>query len=99
MKKIALSLIFVGFTTLAMADGAELFKKCAGCHGANGHKKALGKSAVIAGQSMAKTIKQLKEYRAGTLNLYKMGTAMKGQVDTMSDADIKAVAEYISTLK
>jgi cytochrome c553 len=81
------------------ADGAALYKKCAGCHGAKGEKKALGKSAVITGQDAAKTEEALKGYKAGTLNTHGMGGLMKGQVASYSDADIKAVAEYIAGLK
>jgi len=35
MKKIALTMIFAGATLMA-ADGAALYAKCAGCHGADG---------------------------------------------------------------
>ena len=99
MKKIILSLTVLGAMSLMAADGAALYKKCAGCHGAKGEKKALGKSAVIAGQDAAKTVEQLKGYKAGTLNVHGMGGLMKGQVASYSDEDIKAVAEYIHGLK
>jgi len=98
MKKIVIATLFAG-TTLLMADGAALFAKCAGCHGQKGEKAALGKSAVIQGQDAAKTIEQLNGYKAGTLNQHNMGALMKGQVASMSDDDIKAVAEYIAGLK
>jgi len=98
MKKIAIAMLFAG-STLLMADGAALFAKCAGCHGQKGEKAALGKSAVIQGQDAAKTVEQLKGYKAGTLNQHGMGTLMKGQVASMSDADIQAVADYIAGLK
>ncbi len=79
--------------------GAQLFAKCKGCHGADGKTKALGKSAVIAGQSADDLVKKLTEYKAGTRNVAGMGTLMKGQVGNMSDEDIKALANYISNLK
>jgi cytochrome c553 len=99
MKKVVLTLMAVGAMSFLAADGAALYKKCAGCHGAKGEKKALGKSAVIAGQDAAKTEEQLKGYKAGTLNQHGMGGLMKGQVASYSDADIKAVAEFIAGLK
>jgi len=99
MKKITLALMLAGAASLAMADGAALFKKCAGCHGAKAEKHALGKSAVIAGLDAATIEKDLKGYKAGTLNKHGMGTLMKGQVAALSDADIKALAEYIHGLK
>ena len=98
MKKIVIAMLFAG-STLLMADGAALFAKCAGCHGQNGEKSALGKSAIIKGQDVAKTVEQLHGYKAGTLNQHGMGALMKGQVASMSDDDIKAVAEYIAGLK
>ena len=86
-------------STLLMADGAATYAKCVGCHGGNGEKKALGKSAVIAGQDAAKTVEQLKGYKAGTLNVYGMGGLMKGQVASMDDAAIQAVADHIAAMK
>jgi len=91
-------MLFAG-STLLMADGAAAFAKCAGCHGQNGEKPALGKSAVIAGQDAAKTVEQLKGYKAGTLNQHGMGGVMKGQVAAMDDATMKEVADYIAAMK
>ena len=80
------------------AVGKAAFAKCAGCHGADGKTKALGKSAVIAGESVADLESKLAAYKAGTRNVAGMGMLMKGQVASMSDDDIKAVSEYISAL-
>ncbi len=91
--------------TSAVADtaknvaGAAAFAKCAGCHGADGKTKALGKSQVIAGQAKADLVTKINGYKAGTRNVAGMGTLMKGQVAAMDDATIDAVAAYISTLK
>ncbi len=76
-----------------------VFAKCAGCHGKDGKTKALGKSAIIAGQSKADLIKKIDEYKAGTRNVSGMGGLMKGQVASLSDADIDAIATYVSGLK
>ena len=81
------------------AQGKALYAKCAGCHGADGQTKALGKSDVIAGMDAATVEEDLKGYKAGTLNKHTMGSLMKGQVASMSDADIQALSAYISTLK
>ena len=98
MKKIALTLL-VASVSLMAADGAALYKKCAACHGANGEKKALGKSQVIQGWDAATTEAALNEYKAGTRNVHGMGALMKGQVAPYSEADIKAVSAYIAGLK
>ncbi len=99
MKKVVLSIMAVGALSLLSADGAALYKKCAACHGQNGDKPALGKSAIIAGQDAAKIVESLKGYKAGTRNVTGQGAVMKGQVASMSEDDMKAVAEYISKLK
>jgi len=100
MKKIIIS-ILLGLSTFIFADGASIYANCAGCHGVKGTTKALEKSAIIAGQDSSKTIKQLKAYRAGKLNQYGMGSLMKAnaQAFSLDDASIKAVANYISSLK
>ncbi len=99
MKKVTLALMLAGAASLVMADGAALYKKCAGCHGAKGEKKALGKSAVIGGMDVATLVEDLKQYKAGKRNAHGMGMMMKSQVQSLSDADIQALAEYIHGLK
>lgn len=79
--------------------GKAVFAKCVSCHGSDGKTKALGKSEIIAGQAAADIEKKLQEYKAGTRNVAGMGMLMKGQAGPLSDEDIKAVAEYISSLK
>lgn len=98
MKKVLLGMIFAAASLMA-ADGATLYKKCASCHGVKAEKPALGKSKVIAGWDKAQLVADLKAYKAGTLNKNGMGAMMKGQMASLSDADIDAVSEYISTLK
>ena len=82
----------------ANAAGEAAYAKCAGCHGKDGKTKALGKSEVVAGQSVADLTAAIAEYKAGTRNVAGMGMLMKGQVASMSDEDIKAVSEYMSAM-
>ncbi len=81
------------------AEGKKIFAKCASCHGSDGKRKALGKSAPIAGMPKDEVIKKLKGYKAGTLNQYGMGALMKSQAAPLSDSEIEALAAYISSLK
>lgn len=97
MKKILLSTIFVTVTTTYLS--AASFAACATCHGANGEKAALGKSAIIKGWDEAKTIASLNGYKAGTLNIYGMGAVMKGQVSKLNEADIADLAKQIAAMK
>ena len=79
-------------------DGKQIFVACSGCHGAKGEKKALGVSKVIGGWDAAKVEEALKGYKAGTYGGAMKGV-MQGQAAKLDDAKIKAVSEYISTLK
>ena len=78
-------------------DGSKLFVKCAGCHGKNAEKKALGKSQIIKGWDEAKIVNALHGYKDGTYG-GSMKTVMKSQVSNLSDNEINAVAKYISKL-
>ena len=98
MKKIAITMLLAG-SALLMADGASTYAKCAGCHGKNGEKIALGKSVAITGQDAGETINQLTAYKANGLNKYGMGAIMTAQMKKLSEADIIEVADYIANLK
>ncbi len=97
MKKITMSLL-VASSFLMASDGAELFKKCATCHGASAEKAALGSGQIIKGWDAAKIKTALNGYKAGTYGAAKKDL-MKGQVANLSDADIDALANHIATLK
>jgi cytochrome c553 len=77
------------------ADGKALYAKCAGCHGADGSKTAMSKS--LKGQKTDALAKALAGYKAKTFGGAKKGM-MEGQAASLSDADMKALAEYISKL-
>lgn len=81
----------------ASVNGKALYAKCSGCHGANGEKKALGKSVAIQAWDAQKTIDALNGYKDGSYG-GAMKALMKGQVDKLSDDEIKAIADYISGL-
>ncbi|MBN2815149.1 MAG: c-type cytochrome [Campylobacterales bacterium] len=98
LLKTTLGLALLGALSLVSADGAATFKKCTACHGVNAEKKALGKSAVIAGWETEKTIAALKGYKDGTYG-GTMKALMKGQVAALNDTQIEEVAAYIATKK
>jgi cytochrome c553 len=93
MKKIVLGTLFAAATMMAAN-----YAPCAGCHGAKAEKKALGKSAVIAGWDAAKTEAALKGYKDGSYGGAMKGV-MKGQVARLSDADIADLAKQIAAMK
>ena len=89
MKKIVLSLTILGVASLFAAANTA---GCAGCHGANFEKVALGKSKVVKDMTKADIEKALKGYKDGTYGGAMKGV-MKGQAAKLSDADIKEIAE------
>lgn len=78
-------------------DAAKLFQVCAGCHGADASKAALGKSQIIKGWSSQKIKDALNGYKAGTYGGAMKGI-MTGQVSKLGDAEIEALSEHISKL-
>lgn len=96
MKRLLLTLAILGAASLFAADGAALYKKCAGCHGAKGEKVALGKSLVISEMSKEDFVKSLKGYKDGSYGGPMKGI-MKGQVSSLDDAAIEAMADHITS--
>ncbi len=99
MKKLLL-IALAGFAINAMAasDGATLFKNCAGCHGVNAEKKALGRSQIINEWKSDKIESALIGYKKGTYGGVMKGI-MKTQAARLSDEKIKTLSKYIPTLK
>jgi cytochrome c len=96
MKKLLLlaSLLILSLVVL----NASNYGACAGCHGINGEKKALGKSAVITGWDVNRTIAALNGYKDGSYGGSMKGI-MKGQVMRLSKKDIENLAIEISKFK
>lgn len=99
MKKslmVLATMISLGFVSAhAAEDGAALYKKCASCHGAAGEKPALGKSKIIKDMSAAQITTALKGYKDGSYGAAQKGL-MKGQVASLNDAQIAAIAAFIA---
>jgi len=80
-------------------SGSELYmQKCASCHGKYGEKVALATSQVIAAWPTQKSVDALNGYKEGSYGA-KLKGIMKAQVNSLDDAQIQAVSEYISTLR
>lgn len=80
------------------ADGAALYaQKCASCHGQKGEKAALGKSQHIGGWSTQQAKDALHGYQTGSYGK-EMKAVMAAQAKSLSNDQIDAVAQYISTL-
>lgn len=84
--------------TVASVDGGALYnQKCASCHGSKAEKSALNKSQIIAQFSETQIKEALKGYQTGTYGK-EMKALMQGQAKGLNDAQINALAKYISTL-
>lgn len=96
MKKvlIAVTMLFGVWSTSLADEGADLFKKCATCHGVQGEKAALGKSKIIKDMTKDQITTALKGYKDGSYGAASKAI-MKGQVASLSDAQITALAAHI----
>ena len=98
LKSLVIAGAIISSSTLFAADGASIYKKCAGCHGSTGEKVALGKSKVIANMSEEDIVNAINGYKDGTYGGSMKGL-MKGQVASLSQDDVKAVATQITSFK
>jgi cytochrome c-type protein NapB len=89
-----LKVLTLGSLLASSALYAASTAACAGCHGANFEKKAMGKSKVVKDMSKADIVAALKGYKDGSYGGAMKGM-MKGQVATLSDADMAAIADAI----
>ncbi len=71
---------------------------CSGCHGPAGVGNAAAKFPHLSGQNPQYIVAQLTAYRDGTRSGYRNATIMNGVAERLSDADIKALASYVSGL-
>jgi cytochrome c553 len=97
MKTVILTLIAAS-TMMMASNGADLYSKCASCHGSVGEKKALGKSKVINEMTKEGLVIALKGYKDGSYGGAMKGL-MKGQVSKLTDDDISTLAAHITDLK
>jgi len=89
IKVIALGSLIASSSLYAVSTAA-----CAGCHGQSFEKKAMGKSKVVKDMSKEDIVKALKGYKDGSYGGAMKGI-MKGQVASLSDADMSAIADSI----
>lgn len=87
-----LLLLFVSASCLAQDDGAALYKKkCASCHGASGEGK--GKTPALKGVDADKVVQQVTKGQPDGKGPHKKPMA------GLDEAQAKAVADFIATLK
>jgi len=84
---------------VAAADGAELFKSktCWACHGKDANTPIMPTYPKLSGQSAEYAYNQMKDIKSGTRNNGQTA-AMKGVMGLVSDAEMRAIAEWLATL-
>ncbi len=95
-----LGLLTAMATPSLAADGAALYKAktCTACHGKDAKTPIMPNYPKIAGQNKAYIIQQMKDIKSGARNNGNTA-AMKGVMHLVSDAEIEAIADYVSRLK
>ena len=96
LLSVASLLLFASTVSWAADDGAALYKKkCAGCHGANGEGKPAMKAPALKGTSMDadQLTQHLTKGEATSKPPHNKG--MSG----LTDAQAKAIADYVKTLQ
>jgi len=89
IKVIALGSLIASSALYAAGTAA-----CVGCHGANFEKAAMGKSKIVKDMSKADIVAALKGYKDGSYG-GAMKAMMKGQVASLDDAAMTALADAI----
>ncbi len=82
------------------ADGAALYmsKTCVACHGKDAKTPLLPTYPKLAGQNAEYAIQQMKDIKSGA-RANGNSAAMMGVMHLVSEEEIKALAEYLATLK
>jgi len=89
----------IGESVLA-ADGAKLFKTktCFSCHGKDAKTPLLPTYPPLAGQNADYAFNQMKDIKSGARS--NGGTAaMKGVMHLVSEEEMRAIADWLATLK
>jgi cytochrome c len=90
-----------GLSTSALAlDGAELYvkKTCVACHGKDANTPILPIYPKLAGQNPDYAYNQMKDIASGA-RANGQTAAMKGIMHLVSDEELRAIADWLATLK
>lgn len=97
MKRILMTLSLAVFLAAGFAayasDGAELYSRCKGCHGADGSK--MQGDYVVKGKSAEALEQAMLGYKAGTYGGSKKAI-MVSQMQRLSEEEIKTLATHMA---
>ena len=74
----------------------DIYVNCMGCHGKFAEKHALQKSSIISKWDKKEIEKALLDYKYRDRNTYGLGGVMQGQVNGLSDYEIKIISDYVA---
>ena len=96
---LATSLVVMMSSTAFAADGKDLYtaKGCTACHGADAKSPIMPQYPKIAGQGKEYLVQQMTDIKSGARNNGQTAV-MKGIMASVSEDEIKALAEYLSGL-
>lgn len=86
----------VAVCTAGAADAAGLYAQCAGCHGEDGGKAALGVARPVKDQTADALYGKLKGYADGSYGGSKKAV-MAGIAKKLSDGDMRALAAHMAS--
>ncbi|MCK4442297.1 MAG: cytochrome C [Sulfurovaceae bacterium] len=93
VKHSLITIVTLGLITVSAS--AYDTKACAGCHGKDFEKKAMGVSKVVKESPKDEIVKALKGYKAKTFG-GPMKAIMQGQAAALSDKEIEEIATQIA---
>lgn len=91
-------LLLVVTTQLLAADGARLYKDktCWTCHGKDANTPMMSVYPKLAGQNADYAYNQMKDIKSGARS-NGQAASMKGVMGLVSDKEMRAIAEWLST--
>ena len=99
MPLMALTILALSPGIASAGDGEKLYntKTCATCHGKDGKTPIMPMYPKIAGQNKEYTLQQMADIKSGARS-NGQSAAMKGVMHLVSEEEMQALAEYISTM-
>jgi cytochrome c len=99
ISSIVCILSLFGMGSVLAADGAALYKSktCVACHGKDANTPMMPLYPKLAGQNKEYAKQQMLDIKNGT-RANGQSAAMKGVMHLVSDEEIEALAEYLSSL-
>ena len=102
IKSVTMGTVLMTLSTGAAiaADGAALYKSktCVACHGKDAKTPIMPTYPKIAGQNAGYVLQQMKDIKSGARS-NGQSAAMKGVMHLVSDEEMKALADYLASLK